>query len=224
MTRLLAGANARKMQRQRGADSRRRWLAVAGSVLATGCVIVAGLAFAGTDDSDQAETTPLAAGTPVTIDVYFITSEEDLISEQVTVDSTGDLGVDAVTALIYSQPTNPNSTNAWSIMAHEANDTADAGAGVQSVTHADGVITVDLDSHVPEGAPIANCPRPGACPPAPSGDIVLQQLVYTVQAALDTNDPVVLTDQGDPATMVFFTPINGPIEADPHALAPDRQH
>jgi hypothetical protein len=223
MTRLLAGASARMAPRLGGAGSRGRWVAVAGAVLATGCIIGVGFVIAATDDSDGPGTNSLAAGTPVTVDVYFITSQAKLASEQVTMDSTGDRGVDAVTALIYAQPTEPNHTNAWSIMAHGANDTADAGAGVLSVSHADGVVTVELDSHVPEGAPIANCPRPGACPLAPSGTVVLQQLVYTVQAALDTTDPVVLTDQGDPARMVFFTSINGPIEAHPNALAPGRQ-
>ncbi|HYJ68764.1 MAG TPA: hypothetical protein VEX15_14025 [Nocardioidaceae bacterium] len=70
------------------------------------------------------------------------------------------------------------------------------------------------DSHVPEGAPIANCPRPGACPPPPSGELMLQQLVHTVQGALDSVDPVVLTDKGEAATRVFFASIDGPIAAD----------
>jgi hypothetical protein len=48
---------------------------------------------------------------------------------------------------------------------------------------------------------------------------MLQQLVYTVQVVLDSTDPVVLTDEGEPATMVSGTRIDGPIEADPNVLA-----
>jgi hypothetical protein len=216
---ILDGAKARQTSKWR-AHSRKRWLPVAGVVLAAGCLIVAAFVIVATGSSDQTDAPPATAGTSVSVDVYFTTEQDRLVSEQVTVEGTGDVGVDAVSALIYTQPTDPDHYNAWSTMAHEANDTADAGAQVLNVTHDDGVITVNLDSHVPEGPPVIDCDLPSDPCPAVSGRIMLQQLVYTVQAALDTADPVVLTDQGEPATMVSGTPIDGPIRADPKVLAP----
>jgi hypothetical protein len=42
----------------------------------------------------------------------------------------------------------------------------------------------------------------------------MQQLVRTVQRALDSDDPVALTVNGRPARGIWLTPLNGPVAAD----------
>jgi Sporulation and spore germination len=172
----------------------------------------------GADGSEEAST-----GHEQVVTIYQIKLPSEaahLVPVQVEVPGTGDVGVDAVTALIYTRAAGPDHYNAWSTMALDANDTADAGAKVLSVTQADGVVTVDLDSHAPEGVPVIDCARASdTCAALSSGKLMLQQLVFTAQAALDSTDPVVLTDQGEPATMVSGTNIDGPVHADPNVLA-----
>ena len=77
----------------------------------------------------------------------------------------------------------------------------------------DGIITVDINQSLWDPYESARC-RP--CPP---GELVMQQLVWTVQSALESDDPVALTVNGKPARGIFLAPLNGPVAADPTVVA-----
>jgi hypothetical protein len=107
------------------------------------------------------------------------------------VNSTGNAGFDAVLALFTNPPTDPDYSSLW------------AGGSVESVTQQPGLITVDLSADArPVGKP----------PTARVYHVALQQIVYTVQDALDSRDPVrILLSGGPPAGA------SEPLQADPPA-------
>ena len=77
-----------------------------------------------------------------------------------------------------------------------------AGAGLRTpVRHDNGVITVDVN---PEAIKVRL--------EHPEGPLTIQQLVYTVQGALQSTDPVRLLVDGSPYTTVFSTFVSEPIE------------
>jgi hypothetical protein len=78
-----------------------------------------------------------------------------------------DLGTAAVTALLTTPGTVPGHRSAWPT----------GSALAAPVTHADGVVTVDLTARTAAGAPTDPI-------------MAVQQLVYTVTGALGTTDPV----------------------------------
>ena len=66
------------------------------------------------------------------------------------------------------------------------------------------MITVDLDRDVWDPYPNVDC----HCPP---GDIVMQQLVWTLDTALDSTLPVLLTINGEPARGIWVHQLDGPV-------------
>ncbi|MGH3362319.1 MAG: GerMN domain-containing protein [Nocardioides sp.] len=99
--------------------------------------------------------------------------------------------------------------NAWTALGEPI-------TAVRSVAHRKGVVTVDLTR--------------GVWDPYPTVDffvrfdlgLATQQLVWTVQRAIGTDDPVLLTVRGEPARGVWLHRVEGPIEADPKVLAARR--
>ncbi|MCZ3386268.1 MAG: GerMN domain-containing protein, partial [Actinomycetia bacterium] len=86
-------------------------------------------------------------------------------------------------------------------------------AEVNSVIVDSDVITVDVDQDVWDPYPNIDCV---ACPP---GELVMQQLVWTLHGALDTDLPVLLTVNGEPARGIWLHRLDGRVAADP-ALEP----
>ncbi|WP_181641569.1 META domain-containing protein [Nocardioides massiliensis] len=78
---------------------------------------------------------------------------------------------------------------------------------VRSVVHDGSVITVDIDMDPWDPWPTASL----VC--APHGELAIQQVVRTAQAALDSDDPVLLTVNGAPARGMWMYPLNGPAAA-----------
>lgn len=130
-----------------------------------------------------------------------------LIAETVTTENTGDPGLDAVRALLTTRPTDPDNGNGYDLLTIDPMPIT----GVNSVTAGDGVINVDLIEDVWD-------PYPGVRCVCPSGEIITQQLVWTVQTALESDDPVTVTINGEPARGIWMEPLNGPVYADPDAL------
>ena len=143
--------------------------------------------------------------------VYYTGSGADLTSaaddrlyvERRTVPSTGHIGFDAVHALLTMPPQDPDYDNMWTSLAEQP-DPVD----VESVTHQAGVIDVELTT-----APTRD--QPSLRVQSPPGALIVQQLVYTVQAALDSSDPVVVGVNGRPIERLWLTP------SDPATAAAD---
>lgn len=121
-----------------------------------------------------------------------------------------DAGRAAVRALLRWRPdVESGQRNGWHVLSEPI-------ARVRSVTHADGVVRVDLDRQVWDPHPALDLVW------APDGERAWQQLVWTVSSALDTHDPVELTVRGMPARGVWFHRLDGPVAADPGLLGPAR--
>jgi hypothetical protein len=146
--------------------------------------------------------------------VYFLVWGErglrHIAAQTVTTDNTGDPGLDAVRALLTSRPPNPELANGFDFLTIKPRPITT----VNDVSPGDGVITVDLSEEVWDPYPNVRC---GSCP---SGDIVTQQLVWTVQTALNSTDPVLVTVNGEPARGIWMDPLDGPVQADPDAPVP----
>ena len=143
---------------------------------------------------------------PVVRDFEWV--QWSLQSEEVSTNDTGDPAIDAVRALFNSHPKNDNLVNGWSALTNRPAPLAH----VQHVAVADGVITVDISQSVWDPYPTLAC----LCP---TGDEVMQQLVWTVQSALGSNDPVALTVNGKPARGIWQTRLDGPVAGDRTVVA-----
>jgi hypothetical protein len=97
------------------------------------------------------------------------------------VEVKGDPALGAVTTMTMAKPDDPDYTTPWS------------GARPLSVVRRSGLITVDFGS------------LPGKQLDARQSSTAVQQLVYTVQGALQTSDPVKVTLKGGPAGSLFGT-------------------
>lgn len=120
---------------------------------------------------------------------------------KVTVSDSGDPGLDAARALVEAGELGEKVNGFRQLPGEPITQ-------VRQVVHRDGLVTVylarspwdpyphiDLDTWV-------------------TGDLVVQQLVWTVQSALDTDDPVLLTVRGEPARGVLGVRFGGPVAAD----------
>jgi hypothetical protein len=132
---------------------------------------------------------------PVKVPVYYVQDNGAgdytlrLFPEQHQVSSAGNTGFDAVSALFTAPPTDPDYSSLW------------ASGSVESVTQLPGLITVDLSA---DAAPVGNPPT------ARVYHVALQQIVYTVQHALDSRDPVRIIISGSPPSGA-----SEPLQADP---------
>ncbi len=111
---------------------------------------------------------------------------ERLFREWHRVSSTDDVAVVALRQMFSVAPDDPDYHQPWQ-----------SGVSVLGVTHDDGLITVDLSPEVLRT-------RTG-------GEVVVQSLVYTVQAALGSTDPVRLLAAGEPVGELAGVPVPDPI-------------
>jgi Immunoglobulin-like domain of bacterial spore germination/Sporulation and spore germination len=115
-----------------------------------------------------------------------------LFPEQHEVSSTGNTGFDAVSALFTTPATDPDYSSLW------------ASGSVESVNQQGGLITVHLSADAAPG---------GSPPTARVYHVALQQLVFTVQQAMDSRDPVrILISDSPPAGA------SEPLQADPASV------
>lgn len=196
-------AGPTKSIRRRGGG----WLPVIGGVVATAGLAAAAIVIFNPDDQ-KTTTEPAVScavevqeGCPVDLAVWFQTSgvQPELLSGGFTVQSEGNVGVDAVETLLTERPA--RMINPWAGIMDEAEPIAQ----VNDVTHEAGVVTVDFDRPLDQLTAL-NSPV--------FGEPAVQQLVLTVQSALRTDDPVLITVNGKPADEAFGYPLPGPIQAD----------
>jgi hypothetical protein len=206
----------------RGTLGGRRWFVVGGASLAAAATITAVVVLAQGALSPSPDRSPPVAKSgahhEVTVPVYYTglgvnrTSPADdrLYLERRTVAGTGRIGVDAVHALLTLSPRDPDYVNMWTSLGKQP-DPVD----VKSVTHQVGIIDVELTA-APSGQYASIHGR------SPRGELIVQQLVYTVQAALGSTDPVVVAVNGRPVDRLWLTPSNpATAAADPRTvLAP----
>jgi len=81
-------------------------------------------------------------------------------------------------------------------------------AVVRSVEVQGDQIVVDLNREVVDPYPTVDCN-------CPWGEIVMQQLVWSVNGPLNTDLPVLVTAEGQPADTFWGYPLNGPVAPDP---------
>lgn len=122
-----------------------------------------------------------------------------LVARQVQTEGTGRPGYDAVRALLSTRPDDGQLVNRFSGLSVEPDPITD----VREVTHRNGVIGVDLTVDPWDPYPTISC----ICPP---GELLTQQLVRTVQTALGSLDPVLVTVRGEPARGIWLYPLAGP--------------
>jgi hypothetical protein len=187
---------------------RRRWLpVVAGAVATAGIAVAAVMIFAPGDDGSRPKVNEPAAsqeidlriGGQVDLAVWFQNQDDQLVSGRFTVTSSGNAGLDAVQVLLHEHPSPV--INPWSGLAGEP------VAKVNDVTHQNGVVTVDFDGPLSATASMESAS-------STLSELSIQQLVFTVQSALRTNDPVLITTNGEPADEAFEVPLDGPVDAD----------
>jgi hypothetical protein len=205
-----ADLHQESMRRARATRKRRKGLqaglTVGLAAAVTGVIVI--VAGALSPSSAPAPAGPAPA--TWTFDLYFVdmaginnTQQPTLVSEPVTVPNTGDKPLDIVNALMGSVAEGKG-TNGFNFSSEGQYPIAK----VNSVTVDPDVIVVDLDRNVWDPYPAANC----LCP---SGDMVMQQLVWTLNSALDRTLPVLLTINGEPARGIWFHRLNGPVSMEP---------
>ena len=209
-----------------GRNSQLRWsraliVGIALGLLA-GCSGNGGASTAGEAPEPDRATATSPAQAMRDVEVYFLAqpsssegrrSPQKLSARTVSTVDTGDAAFDAVRALFTSDPEGPGWSNGFNYFVTIEPSPITT---LLSVDVAAGVITVDVSRDVSDPYPAVDC----ACP---SGSIVMRQLVWTVQSALGSRDPVALTVNGEPARMIWGTRLNGPVQADPDVITPVRQ-
>jgi hypothetical protein len=196
-------AGPAKSIRRRGGG----WLPVIGGVVATAGLAAAAIVIFAPDDQKTATEPAVScavevrAGCPVDLAVWMQTSGTvpQVLSGGFTVKSEGNVGVDAVKTLLTEQP--DRMVNPWAGALDEPRPVAQ----VNDVTQQGGVVTVDFDRPLNQLASLGDLAF---------GEPAVQQLVLTVQSALRTDDPVLITVDGKPAYEAFGYPLPGPIQAD----------
>jgi hypothetical protein len=203
------------LRRGRSLRSRRQWsraTLVTGLAAAVAALIVH-LPF---DYSTSASGPADAVGTASWhVDLYFLEQDPHsgygaaarLVTEPASIDSSGDKPLDVTSALFAALP-NSAAVNGF-------NPDLSTGTGpiadVNSVAIGDHVITVDIDRAVMD-------PYPTIDWDAPDGRSVMQQLVWTLDRALETELPVELTINGVPAKGIWLYKLDGPISLNPSAM------
>ncbi|MDQ3275081.1 MAG: GerMN domain-containing protein [Actinomycetota bacterium] len=182
------------------------WLAAGAAAVATAATVTA-VVMLGPDATDAGRPTdPGPAGTPsgvpsvtteaLEVPVYYVGSTAEGLFREIHVVSTDDgPGEAAVDEALHQPPADPDYVSPWP-----------AGSRVLSVSRSNGVITVDLSveaTHI-----MGYIGRPP--------DAFLQQLVYTVQDAAGSEDPVRFLVEGERVDELMMSSTAEPVErADP---------
>jgi hypothetical protein len=203
-----------------------RWVGVGAAGLASAALVAAVLVAGPERPRDGTVATPppaseaseeagepvlVPAGTVVPVALHFGSDYAGgtLVSGEFEIASSGDIGLDAVDRLLTIEPGEPF-INWWTWLDRDpASDPMD----VRSVLVSDEQITVDFNRTL-----AVTCPANARCA-APDGQLALQQLAQTMQSALRSDAPVLLTVAGEPAAEAFGVRLDGPIQADP-SVAP----
>lgn len=197
------------------------------AVVAVGALVVGGAAVA-LQTGDTSPRTPRAvpANSPARpskaeVVVYYLVDRAErpdgsfrpatqITSRTVTVDDTGDLGYDAVHALLTVEPPEVGLSSGFNFIDLDGLETID----VAEVRHRGDVVTIDFTQD-----PWDQYPTLDLCC-SPDGETVIQQLVHTAQDALDTDDPVGFMTNGEPVEGIWFHRLEGPVHADPDIVGP----
>lgn len=191
---------------------RRTWLVAGGSALVAASVVAAAVVLAPSDDQSDDPSGGLTgeapiAGTPREVTVFALATVGErgrLYPSQVETEDSGSAGVDAVRALLDAEP--QGRTNVWA--------TVPDSVDIASVSEASGRVVVDFTGPVDD-------PWPSQASWAFDPALFSQQLIYTVQAELDTDAPLTVTMDGRPTdTLLTHRVGSKPLEADPAALSP----
>jgi hypothetical protein len=207
---------------------RRRWLPTGAVALASAGLVTAGVLVFAPGSSEKPEGLPAASdspseavdtaepvtvepGTVVPMAIHYVSDfmGGTLVSGEFEVESTGDIGVDAVRTLMEAADRR-GFWNWWTMVNW---DETDQRTEVNSVLVGEDVITVDFSREV-----TTDCPDTASCVAVDSGT-ALQQLVYTLHSALRTDLPVLVTVDGAPADRAFDKRLDNPVTADP-SVAP----
>lgn len=163
---------------------------------------------------DQTDLPP--SGSPRQATVYLLRADGEkpawrhyLVPVQMVVPGRDSAALEAARALVEYRPSDDEPlVNGWNMLTIEPSPIAE----VVDVRLENDLITVELDRDVWDPFPGISCD----CPP---GRVVVQQLVYTVQEALDSDVPVQFMVGGEPARGVWLFDTREPVLADPQALA-----
>lgn len=184
---------------------------VAATVL---CVLAGCTTQSETDASKEDSTgTPTATTRPDRdVEIFLLTKSrrgsgvtDQITSVTVSTHDSGDVGLDVVRALFAANPKLRWLANGFNYFTSIEPSPITT---VRSVTADSGLITVDVIRDIMDPYPTVDCD-------CPFGDIVMQQLVWTLQTALHSHDPVALTVNGEPAAGIWGMHLNGPVRADP---------
>ncbi len=214
----------RILARTRRAPAWRRWLPLAIGVAAASVVAAALVVFGLPAGSEGPLRQPPVAGggSEREVMVYMLGSEPGygwddgrLFPVEVTSPATENPGMDAVNALMSTVPRDPDYLNTWSSLrsASESSLHLIAPVSVTSVFAADGAIHVDFNG------PVDN-PWQELVSWAQDPALFAQQLVWTVQDAMDSRAPVLATIDGERAKRLLTAEVNTPLSRDPSVLAP----
>lgn len=187
---------------------------VAAAVAVAALAIAAWMFFS--DDSDTTATQPTTSTTPsasvpsaeptptqppatseFTVPVYFLqdTSAGIRLDREFHLVQATDAATGALTAMLSSRSQDPSSTSPWN-----------PSSSVISVNESDGQIRVDLTGNAASGGSVG----------AEGAEMAVQQLVYTVTAALQASKPVLILLDGQPADLWGHVSTSDPItRADP---------
>ena len=197
----LEAIRSRTTPSPRSAPARRPWVlgvAAAGLGAAATIVAVTMLAGSGPETSPRPVDQPTSSqrqAAPVTVPVYYVGDGGiRLYREFHRVESTDPAAEIALRQMLRGEPVDPDYFTPWD-------------GDVSSVRHKAGVITVNLrDAVAYRGTDLLD----------PAGEVAVQQLVYTVQAAVQSTEPVVIHLAGVSPNLGATIPTGEPIErADP---------
>lgn len=210
---LQAGA----LRRARVARTRRRSVqgAMAVGLAAAVAALVVLVPF---DLSPRSPGPATGTSTSWSVDLYFLAPDrrdwgwagDRLVAEMVSVTSSGDKPLDVARALFAATPSG-NAVNGFKpFIRLDPEPIAD----VNAVEVTDDLITVDLDREVWDPYPAIDCD-------CPSGEAVMQQLVWTLDRALGVDLPVLLTVDGEPAEGIWLHELDGPVSREMNPIPDD---
>ena len=192
----LAAIRSRTQSSRARAWYRQPWfvgVASAGAATAATIVAVTLATYVGVQP-DRAAPASQAPVSKVTVPVYYLgnsTGGTRLFQEIRQVPAPDGKAVAAVRAALQRQPKDPNYSTPW-------HDT-----GVNSVRWQRHVIAVDLTGEA-SAWPLADATKNAR-------RVAIQQLVYTAQAALNLDRPVLFTVDGEPVDELLGLPADRPI-------------